>query len=244
MPEINEVHVSVTFTYDIPQGEYLAHQWEVVGVPVRLGGPAYNEPGGDFTPGRYLKPGYVITSRGCPNRCPHCGVPEREGGVLRELPITDGHNILDDNLLACSDAHIRAVFDMLSKQPLRPKFTGGLEARLLKPWHVALLRKVKAERMYMAYDMPHELEPLRAAGKMLTDAGFTRSNLKCYVLIGYGADTFKAAERRLREAWEAGFMPYAMLYRDKDGVTDIAWRRFQREWLRPQIVAAKMKRNV
>ena len=37
--------------------------WRQVGVPVKIGGPAYNEHGGDFVPGRYLKKGYVITSR-------------------------------------------------------------------------------------------------------------------------------------------------------------------------------------
>ncbi|MDR1573542.1 MAG: hypothetical protein LBS24_04480 [Clostridiales Family XIII bacterium] len=32
----------------------------------------------------------------------------------------------------------------------------------------------------------------------------------------------------------------AMLYKGESGEADISWRRFQREWLRPQIVAAKM----
>lgn len=102
MPEVDEVHVSVTFTWDIPRAEQLAREWEMVGSPVRMGGPAFNEPGGDFVPGRYLKPGYIVTSRGCPNRCWFCAVPKREGYALRELPITYGWNILDDNLLACS----------------------------------------------------------------------------------------------------------------------------------------------
>jgi hypothetical protein len=33
--------------------------------PVKVGGPAFSAPGGDFIPGRYMKRGYVITSRGC-----------------------------------------------------------------------------------------------------------------------------------------------------------------------------------
>lgn len=68
LPEIEEVHVSVVFTYDMQKAEDLAYQWEAVGVPVKMGGPAFNEPGGEFVPGMYLKKGYVITSRGCPNR--------------------------------------------------------------------------------------------------------------------------------------------------------------------------------
>lgn len=40
LPEIDEVHVSVTFTYDKAKAEQLAKDWEWVGVPVKVGGPA------------------------------------------------------------------------------------------------------------------------------------------------------------------------------------------------------------
>ena len=93
--EVDEVHISVAFTWDIPRAERLAKTWEKM-APVKLGGPALGAAGEDFTPGMYLKPGYVITSRGCPNRCWFCSVPKREGS-LRELPITEGNNVLDDN---------------------------------------------------------------------------------------------------------------------------------------------------
>ena len=108
------MHVSVTFTWDMPEAERLAASWERV-APVKIGGPATGMRGEDFVPGRYLKPGYVITSRGCANHCWFCSVPAREG-LLRELPITPGWNILDDNLLACSESHIKKVLGMLEKQ--------------------------------------------------------------------------------------------------------------------------------
>lgn len=47
--EADEVHVSVTFTWDIPIAEWLAKQWEPVAT-VKIGGPAYNEPGRRFYP--------------------------------------------------------------------------------------------------------------------------------------------------------------------------------------------------
>jgi hypothetical protein len=172
-------------------------------------------------------------------------VPKREGG-LRELPVTEGFNVLDDNLLACSEQHIRKVFDMLKRQKQKPLFTGGLEAKRLKPWHVGLLTEVKAQRMYFAYDTADDLEPLVAAGKLLNEAGITRRSRKpsCYVLIGYRGDTFDAAEKRLREAWEAGFFPFAMLYRSTGGETEQSWRKFQREWVRPALVASKFRTEV
>ena len=243
MPEVDEIHISVTFTYDMPLAEVMEKEWRRVGVPVHIGGPAFNEPGGEFVPGRYLKKGYVITSRGCPNRCWFCSVPKREGYQLRELPITQGYNVLDDNLLACSDRHINKVFDMLKQQSHRPEFTGGLEAKILKPWHAKRLKEIKTRRMYFAYDTPDDYEPLVQAGRILRDEGFTIAShvMCCYVLIGYQGDKMEAAEKRLRDTWKAGFLPYAMLYRDWDGTTDNQWRKFQREWLRPEIIASKIQ---
>ena len=175
LPDIDEVHISVTFTYDMQKAEQLAETWAKTGLPVRMGGAAMGEPGGEFMPGMYLKRGYVITSRGCNNSCWFCSAWKREGG-LRELEIKDGFNILDDNLLACSEKHIREVFEMLKQQPETPVFTGGLEARLLKSWHVDLLRTVKPKRMYFAYDTPDDYEPLIQAGQLLREGGITKTS--------------------------------------------------------------------
>lgn len=251
LPEIDEVHISVAFTYDMKRAEWLALQWESVGVPVKMGGPAFDAPGGEFIPGRYIKQGYTITSRGCPNRCVYadgqkCMVPKREGYKLRELPIKEGWNVLDDNLLACSDEHVVQVFEMLARQKEKPAFTGGLEAKILKSWHAEELAKLKPSTMYFAYDTPDDYEPLVYAGKLLQEAGVkltSHGTMRCYVLISYKGDTFDKAEKRLTDTIKAGFFPYAMLYRGEDGTTEQEWRKFQTEWLRPQIVATKMKKG-
>lgn len=242
LPDIDAVHISVCFTYDLARAEMLAKEWAHV-APVSMGGPAFDAPGGDFVPGRHLKPGYVITSRGCPNKCWFCSVWKREG-TIRELPITYGNNILDDNLLACSDEHIKAVFAMLKQQKMgRPMFTGGLEAARLKGWHVHYLRDVHPKEIFFAYDTADDLEPLIEAGKMLRIAGFTPAShsMRCYVLVGYPGDTLSDATVRLRQSIAAGFMPMAMLYRGKDGKRDPAWAKFNREWARPAIVDQKMR---
>lgn len=238
-PEVDEVHVSVTFTYDLPEAERLAREWRHV-APVKIGGPATGEPGGDFVPGRYLKPGYVITSRGCPNQCWFCSVWKREGDI-RELPVTDGWNVLDDNLLACSGGHINEVFRMLARQNHAPEFTGGLEAARLTRYCASRLHALKPKQLFFAYDESGDYEPLVEAGRLLIDAGFTIAShvLRCYVLIGYPRDTFEQAERRLYQTIEAGFMPMAMLWRDEMGKRDPDWARFQRQWARPQIIATQ-----
>ena len=245
--DIDQINISVTFSYDIQKAEQLAEAWRKVGVPVKIGGAALGDKGGVFVPGFYLKKGYVITSRGCSSTkdCWFCSVKSREGD-LRELPVTEGNIILDNNILACSDTHIKSVFEMLKNQTKRPVFSGGIEARRLKSWHIDLLREVKTKRLYCAYDNVSDYEPLVQAGKLLRDGGITRKShtARCYVLCGYMGDTFEKAEKRMRDAWSAGFLPFSMLYRDKSGEAQHEWAKFQRAWTRPQIVYSQLKEGI
>jgi len=234
--EADEIHVSVSFTWDVPIAERLAKQWEWV-APVKMGGPALGTVGGEFVPGMYLKVGHVITSRGCPNSCWFCEVWKRDGEI-RELPIRDGWIIQDDNLLACSEGHIRAVFAMLGRQPEPPQFLGGLEAARLQPWMVDGLRAIHPKQIFFAYDTPDDLEPLVIAGRMLREGGIARTSLRAFVLCGYDGDTIDLAENRMRETWAAGFLPFAMVYRDRHGDKPDRWRAWQRNWTRPAITRA------
>ena len=234
-PEVDEVHVSVTFTWDISYAKKLAVEWADV-APVKIGGPAMGTPGGQFVADRYLKTGYTITSRGCRNRCWYCSAWKRDGDT-KEYEIVPGWNVQDDNLLACSEKHIRSVFSMLSKQKKRAEFTGGLEAKLLRPWHVELLSALRPNQMFFAYDTPDDLGPLKKAAAMLTSAGFTRNQMRCYVLIGYPKDTLGGAEERLESVMRLRFCAMAMLWRDDAGSPkNPGWARFQRNWASPCII--------
>lgn len=244
---ISEVHVSVVFSYDLPKAEQLAKEWRRI-APVKIGGPAIGDQGGDFTPGMYLKKGYMMTSRGCPNNCWFCDVHKREGGI-RELPITGGWNLLDSNILACSDSHISQVFKALKEsvflnkkgKRLRPQLTGGLEAKILTDNHVSMLWDLRPQQMFFAYDTPDDLGPLVEAGRKLRYADFSRQHLRCYVLIGWPKDTMSAAKKRLLQTWSAGFTPMAMLWKNKAGDTDPEWGHFQRNWARPAITRTHVK---
>ena len=89
--DVDEVHISWVFSYDDQIVDKLAEQWRHV-APVKIGGPANGDRGEEFTPGLYLKKGYTITSRGCPNKCWFCDVHKREG-TIRELKINTGNNL-------------------------------------------------------------------------------------------------------------------------------------------------------
>jgi hypothetical protein len=239
--EADQVHISVAFTWDIPRAEYLYNAWKYVGT-IKMGGPAFNEVGGEFEPEMYLKKGYVITSRGCPNKCWFCQVWKRENGI-KELKINEGYNLLDDNLLACSEKHIKEVFTMLRMQKEPILFTGGIEAKLLKEWHVDWLNMLRIKRIYCAYDTPDDYEPLVEAGKLLNRINITMENRKaaCYVLIGYPNDTMDKALKRIHQTIAAGFFPFAMLWRNSNGHYDQEWKQFQRLWANAVITATSIK---
>ncbi len=246
--EDQEVHVSVTFIEDKPRAEKLAELWDIAGYNVKIGGPAYDDRGGDFVPGRYVKHGAVITSRGCDNNCWFCKVHEREGSI-RELPITNGWNVLDSNLLQCSEDHIRKVFQMLKEYKRITKeailFTGGLEAKILKPWHCELLADLKPKRMYFAYDKPKDWKQLKKAKKKLKKAGVTISHniIYTYVLIGYPKDTVASASKRLKRVKALGFTPFAMMYQDgKNKNNDPKWLKLRSAWIRPAKIHRKRRK--
>ena len=68
------VHISCTFTWDILEAKRLQLAWSQFYSDVQIGGPAFDDFGGEFIPGKYTKHGMVMTSRGCPRNCEWCFV--------------------------------------------------------------------------------------------------------------------------------------------------------------------------
>lgn len=238
LPSAQQVMISVSFTWDIKEGERLYRAWSSFYDHVEIGGPAFNDQGGEFISGRFIKPGVTITSRGCPRNCGFCLVPKREGRI-RELPIKDGWIVQDNNLLACSRHHIETVFEMLRRQPHPADFTAGLDARLLKPWHIEQFKSLKSPRLWFACDDNNGLPLLERAAEMLN--GFTKY---CYALIGFNPnETMTQVESRLIKIWELGFYPFAMLYQgpNREGHKSKEWRQFQRKWCRPAAYKSWLK---
>ena len=229
-PPEKPVCVSVTFTWDIEDGMRLYRAWSDLYEDVRIGGPAFSDPGMWFTPGQFVKPGVTFTSRGCIKRCPWCFAQQREGSI-RPLPILPGNNIGDNNLLACPRDHIEAVFDMLRGQHAI-ELTGGVDTTLLKQWHVDHLKGLRIKQMFFACDTPAGLPPLERAGDLLSD--FPEYKKRCYVLIGHNGEDIIDAEKRVERVYELGFLPFAMLFKSKNPkVWSKQWKALARKWMRP-----------
>ena len=235
-PEADEVDVSVTFTWDRAEGQRLQRAWSLYYPIVRLGGPAFDDAGGEFVAGRYLRDGVTITTRGCPRACDYCMVPRREGKLRLLQEIGPGNVVQDNNLLAAPREHWDRVTTMLETQR-GIEFSGGLDVQLIRPWHsdwiIAQRRHIR--HVFFAYDRLNQLPALRQVVTRLSAGGMRRRQLRCYVLVGYQGDTIDAAAERLEEAWAAGTLPFAMRWRGVDGKRRIEedWYRLCNKWMRP-----------
>jgi len=230
------VRVSVTFTWHRAEAERIAAAWQEFYRDVQIGGPAYGAVGGEFTPGMFLKEGCTITSRGCSKGCGWCVVPKREGAI-RELAINPGWIVQDNNLLACSEGHIRAVFDMLRNQKRRAYFNGGLDKHFLKSWHRELFDSVSIGELWFACDTTQDLPWLERAAAILD--GYAIRKLRCYTMVGYDGETIFDAEKRLNRVFGLGFLPFTQLYQPearKPYSED--WRHLCRKWARPAAMLA------
>ena len=232
------VRVSVTFTWHKAEAERIAESWRQYYRDVQVGGPAYETYAGEFTPGLFLKHGCTITSRGCPKHCPWCVVPTREGKI-RELQIKPGWIVQDNNLLACSESHIRAVFDMLRSQNRRIYFNGGLDKHFLKPWHRELFDSISVAEMWFACDTKRDIAALEYAAEILR--GYPIRKLRCYTMVGYDGETIQDAEWRLNKVLGMGLLPFCQLYQPEERRNyPESWRKLCRAWARPAAMLNKI----
>jgi hypothetical protein len=232
--------VSVAFTWDIVRGYRLRDSWRRrYGKKVRIGGPAITRHPGRFVPGRFLKGGVTITSRGCPKHCYYCHVPMNEGPI-KEISIKPGHIVQDNNLLACSRKHIEKVFEVLARQSRSVKFSGGLDVDYLEPWHIALLKEIRVSELWISCDTKESLAGIDKAVDLLSD--FPINKKRCYVLLGadHSDETIIEAEQRCEMVLRKGFLPFAQLYQPpvlREYPRE--WRVLQRKWCRPAAYRSK-----
>jgi len=228
------VHISVTFTWDVNEGKRLQREWKAKCGKAKIGGPAIDGVLRDveFVPGRYVKQGITITSRGCPKKCPWCYVPKREGPLVTLKDFAVGNVVQDNNLLACDRGHIERVFEMLQSQK-NVRLLGGLDVDYLRDWHIELLKSISLYDVWCACDTDAALSKLEKAGEMLSEISIGKK--RCYVLIGRGESLIEA-EQRLEAVLRLGFLPFAQLFRPATPkIYDPQWKALARKWSRPAL---------
>lgn len=239
-PMADLVHLSVTFTWDIAEAKKLAAAWSCY-YPVKFGGPALASPANGFHPGLYVKTGVTFTSRGCNNNCPWCLVPKREGR-LREVEISSGNIVQDNNLLQCSQGHIEKVFGMLRSQR-HIQLSGGLDTQLITDEIADQIRGLRISQLFLACDTKSAIGSLRRAVKKLQ---MPRDKVRCYVLIAFNGETISEATERMEEVYNAGCLPFAQLYQPPDKYINYSheWRSLARTWSRPAAMRTVMKKMI
>jgi hypothetical protein len=235
-PKYDEAHISITFTWDIERGKQLAKEWKRNATVVKIGGPALGSENNKFTPGMYTRSGITYTSRGCNNKCTYCYVWKREG-KLTELPVTRGNWIQDNNFLQCSREHKDKVFKML-KNEHAICFKGGLSSRLLDNHFIENAQQLKIKELWFACDTMHDIKSLERSAKVI-NGKYSRKKLYCYVLIGVN---MQEEEKRLKNVYDLGFMPFAQLLQDttEKKKYSMEWKNFARKWCRPAIIKTAM----
>jgi len=244
--DVDEVHISALFTWDIEEALKLQKDYLQYYPKVLVGGPAFANDSYDqnFYPGRYVKKGITITTRGCNNNCPWCLVPKIEG-KFREINIEPGEIIQDNNILLANKNHLRKVFRMLRTQK-QIRFLGGLDKRLLKDWHIEELRSLKILELWLSFDSWDNKKDFIKIIEKLKISGFKRNQIRCYVLAGFN-ESIMASEDRLRFVYECGALPYIQVYQPISGKKRFAGERarednlFVRRWSRPAIIKTMNK---
>lgn len=191
-----------------------------------------------FEPILFHNPLATFTTRGCVHRCPWCAVWRVEG-EFREIPdFRPAPMVCDNNLLAASKKHFRRVIDAL-KDFAAVDFNQGLDARLLTPWHVDQIERLRNVKVRFAFDHAgmesHVADALALCRKKgLRDFGV-------YVLIGF-QDTPETARYRLEKVRSWDVRPTAMRYQPleepwclkKNSFLDPAWGETDEEMAKMQ----------
>lgn len=227
-PVFKNKQVSIAFTWHVPLVlQYIDNQngWKLGGPAVKL----LQELRPQLIPSDLVKPesekDWLIehnpyatrTSIGCVRNCEFCAVPiiepcfkEFSGFIPRPL-------IIDNNFLATSKKHIVRVVDKLSG--IREiDFCQGLDARLLKPWHIEQFQRLHWSKIRFAWDSADQEDAVMDAIRKLKQAGVTRRTISVYVLVGF-KESFDEAWYRCSKLYdEEGVFPFAMRYQPLDAL--------------------------
>lgn len=168
----------------------------------------------------YCQEAYGFLTRGCPNRCPWCIVPNKEGNIRPASPIREfiGDKrqavLLDNNVLA-SDFGLAQIEEIV-RMGIAVDFNQGLDARRAcgDPYILDLLARVKWSKMIrFACDRKSQLGYVAKCIQELGRRGVKPYRIFVYCLIG---DDVTEALERINALRKMGVSPFAQPYRDFD----------------------------
>lgn len=130
---------------------------------------------------------YGFLTRGCPNRCPWCIVPEKEGKIKPYMDVEEVARerknliLMDNNVLAC-DYGIQQI-EKIVKKRYRVDFNQGLDARLVTNDIAKILARVRwIKRIRFGCDTPAQINEVKKAVSLLDKNGY-KGEIFLYCII-------------------------------------------------------------
>ena len=173
---------------------------------------------------------YGFLTRGCPNKCPWCVVPEKEGGIRPYWDVERVANgrkklvLMDNNILAAG-GYATEQLDKIIAKGYWVDFNQALDARLVNERYAERLAKIHwlHYRIRFGCDTEAQIKHCERAMEMLNRHGYT-GEFFLYTMIG-GKNDFTECYNRINH-WHVRLMryrkthvgnavfPYAQPYRD------------------------------
>lgn len=149
---------------------------------------------------------YGFLPRGCPNRCPWCVVPRKEGYIrpymdVDQIAIEGRHKLIlmDNNILAAGD-YAKEQLDKIIHRGYRIDFNQALDARLVTKEFARLLAQIKwldNNLIRFGCDTPKQIEQCHHAIDMINGYGFKGQ----YFLYTMLTDDFHESYKRINHWW-------------------------------------------
>ena len=193
---------------------------------------------------------YGFLTRGCPNKCPWCIVPRKEGAIrpymdCDEIAIEGRANLvlMDNNILAAGD-YAKQQLQKIIDRGYKVDFNQALDARLVTDEYARLLAAVHwiHHRIRFGCDTQRQIQEVERAIERLVSYGFN-GEVFLYTMIG-GKSDFKESYSRVMYWWKRhhairashkgyGIYPYAQPYRDPDNPKAVIpmWQKDMAQWV-------------
>lgn len=189
---------------------------------------------------------YGFLTRGCPNACPFCIVSGKEGRVSQKVADlsewrTGQKNIvlMDPNLLACRD-HME-LLGQLADSGAWVDINQGLDARLLTPQNIEVIKRLKIKEIHFAWDLMknskrviHGLNLWKRFGKKNKHGSWGT----VYVLTNFNT-TMAENLYRIYMLKDMGFDPYVMIYDKPNAPREV---RMLQRWCNNKIIFKSTER--
>lgn len=201
---------------------------------------------------------YGKLTEGCPNHCPWCVVPQKEGNIrpymdIDEIAIKGRNNIIlmDNNILAAGD-YAKQQLEKIIAKGYRIDFNQAMDARLVTPEYADLLAKVKwiHGRIRFGCDTTAQIKECERAMQLINERGF-KGEYFLYTMVG-GKNDLQECYSRIHYWWQRlqdyrrkhegrPVLPFAQPYRDPKNPQSFIpeWQKDLARWCNKRMIFVK-----